>query len=138
MKYIKKPIPIEAHQYNGEPVKGMCSSRIGCPVFKPHVHTIHNNQAVLIEEGDWILPEADGIHYYPCKPDIFEETYTEAGEKSENLDDVSNTLRELFQCMRGDDIIALHQPGPTYDVLLRAKRILANAPESRTFREDNK
>jgi len=36
----------------------------------PHVHTAHNNQAVELEDGDWIAPEPDGVHYYPIKPDI--------------------------------------------------------------------
>jgi hypothetical protein len=30
---------------------------------------------VILEVGDWIIPEPDGIHFYPCKPDIFEATY---------------------------------------------------------------
>ncbi len=40
-----------------------------------NVHTIHNNQTVKIEAGDYIIPEPDGIHYYPCKEDIFLRTY---------------------------------------------------------------
>lgn len=39
------------------------------------VETIHEGQRVEIKEGDFIIPEPDGIHYYPCKPDIFEKTY---------------------------------------------------------------
>ena len=39
------------------------------------VETIHKGQTVAIKEGDWVLPEPDGIHFYPCKPDIFENTY---------------------------------------------------------------
>ncbi len=39
-----------------------------------YVVTIHDQRAYLAD-GDWILPEPDGKHYYPCKPDIFEATY---------------------------------------------------------------
>lgn len=78
-KYRKKNIEIEAVQYTqyGKLVKGMCNSR-SCFLSvcnKPHVHTIHNNQIVQLEVGDYIIPEADGIHFYPVKPDIFEKTY---------------------------------------------------------------
>lgn len=79
MKYRKKPVVIEAVQYTeyGKLVKGMCNSQ-SCYVAgntSPHVHTIHNNQLVNLEVGDYIIPEPDGIHFYPCKPDIFEKTY---------------------------------------------------------------
>ncbi len=81
-RYRKKPIVIEAVQYTkyGVLVDGMCNSR-SCYTSgnnKPHVHTIHDNQVVLLEVGDWIIPEPDGVHYYPCKPDIFEATYEPA------------------------------------------------------------
>ncbi len=79
MKFRKKPVVIEAEQYTeyGKLVKGMCNSR-SC--FKdvnnqPHVHTIHNNQIVNLEVGDFIISEPDGKHFYPCKPDIFKKTY---------------------------------------------------------------
>lgn len=72
---------IEAEQYvhHGRIVKGMCTD-INCPnrSLVPHVHTIHKDQVVYIELGDWIIPEPNGINYYPCKPDIFEKTYEPA------------------------------------------------------------
>lgn len=45
---------------------------------QPHVHTIHDNQLVVLEVGDFIIPEPDGEHYYPCKPAIFAATYEPA------------------------------------------------------------
>lgn len=41
---------------------------------RDYVVTIHGERAHLTD-GDFILPEPDGEHYYPCKPDIFEKTY---------------------------------------------------------------
>ena len=78
-KYRKRPVVIEAEQYSifEKLVKGMCNST-GCFTSgnnRPHVHTIHDNQIVNLELGDWIIPEPDGIHFYPCKPDIFDATY---------------------------------------------------------------
>lgn len=79
MKYRKKPVMIDAEQYVecGKLVLGMCNSR-SCFVAgnnKPHVHTIHDNQIVNLEIGDFVIPEPDGIHFYPCKADIFHATY---------------------------------------------------------------
>ena len=81
-KFRKKPIVIEAVQYSFPErlVKGMCNST-SCYTSgnnRPHVHTIHAGQIVNLEVGDWIIPESDGEHYYPCKPDIFEATYEPA------------------------------------------------------------
>lgn len=78
-KFRKRPVVIDAEQYTkyGKLVKGMCNSK-SCYSKgnnKPHVHTIHNNQIVNIEIGDYIIPEPDGEHYYPCKSNIFEKTY---------------------------------------------------------------
>jgi len=42
--------------------------------LEPYVTTIHGQRAFLAD-GDWIMPEPDGKHFYPCKPDIFAATY---------------------------------------------------------------
>ncbi len=86
-KFRKSPVLIYAEQYveYGKLVKGMCNSQ-KCYAYtcsEPHVHTIHNHQMVLLEVGDWILPEPDGEHFYPCKPDIFKNTYKPLGESGE-------------------------------------------------------
>jgi len=78
-KYRKKPVEVNAAQYTeyGRLVPGMCNSQL-CYAggnTEPHVHTIHDNQGVLLAVGDWIIQEPDGSHFYPCKPDIFKQTY---------------------------------------------------------------
>lgn len=78
-RYRKKPVEIEPKQYTeyGKLVKVMCNSR-SCYISgndQPHVHTIHANQVVVLEVGDWIIPEPDSEHFYPIKPDIFLQTY---------------------------------------------------------------
>lgn len=84
-KYKKKPVIIEAVQYHdGQRPNGVCNC--GCIVegqrhlHQAHVHTIHDNQAVILADGDWILPESDGKHFYPCKPDIFAANYEPAND----------------------------------------------------------
>ena len=76
-KYKKKSVVINAEQYTGERMKGVCCAA-HCSadrVSRPHVHTIHNNQKVVIKTGDWIIPEPDGVHFYPCEDNIFRITY---------------------------------------------------------------
>lgn len=51
---------------------------LGYPKPYAWVETIHRGQTVKVQEGDWIIPEPDGEHFYPCKPDIFEKTYEPA------------------------------------------------------------
>ena len=80
-RYMKKPKVIEAEQYEsyGVLVRGMCNSQ-SCLTSgnnQPHVHTIHAGQTVNLVEGDWVIPEPDGVHFYPCKPDIFDMDYEE-------------------------------------------------------------
>lgn len=78
-KFRKKPVVIEAWQWNGsEDDPGVCAR---CPmsdeqkVRRAHLHTVHQGQMVELAIGDWIIPEPDGEHFYPCKPDIFAATY---------------------------------------------------------------
>jgi len=79
MKFRKKPVIVEAEQYiAGQPApRGVCwelRSEDGGEISVPYVITIHDQRAYLAD-GDWVLPEPDGEHFYPCKPDIFSATY---------------------------------------------------------------
>lgn len=79
VKYRKKPVVIEAWQYmpaTVEHIRGVCrSSHNGTVWPSDHLHTAHEGQYVYLQNGDWIIPEPDGEHFYPCKPDIFAATY---------------------------------------------------------------
>lgn len=76
-RYRKKPVTVEATQFDGH------NDPPG--VFRrpedntPYVVTIHDQRCYL-SPGDWIIAEPDGIHHYPCKPDIFAATYEPADE----------------------------------------------------------
>ena len=100
-RFIKKPVEIVAEQYveYGRLVKGMCNSQtcFSSGNNAPHVHTIHGSQIVNLEVGDWVVPEPDGIHYYPIKPDILKATYYTEKEYSESH-------------MRAVDVAQLCQP----------------------------
>lgn len=71
-KFRKKPVIIEAEQFvhAATAPRGVYTEENG----KAYVVTIHR-QKVYVEPGDWIVPEPDGIHFYPIKPDIFASTY---------------------------------------------------------------
>ena len=79
MKFRKKPIIIEAIQYNGteESYKEICN------FCEDLVITAYNDKTLMIPTlespheasvGDWIIKGIKG-EFYPCKPDIFEQTY---------------------------------------------------------------
>ena len=83
MKFKKKPVVIEAYQWNGKSLLDAMKfcSKNGLPQFNVGgrngksgliIPTLEGDH--LAEYGDWIIR---GIHgeYYPCKPDIFEKTY---------------------------------------------------------------
>jgi len=82
-KYKSKPKIIEATQFFvndpsthlnvsfGEPLTEWEASHISQAYW---VTTIHGQQTV-VSDGDWIIQEPDGKHFYPCKPDIFKQSY---------------------------------------------------------------
>ena len=39
-----------------------------------HVVTIQG-QKVPIGYGEWVMPEGDGVHFYPCADSVFRSTY---------------------------------------------------------------
>lgn len=75
-QFRKIPVVIEAwqwkHEREGE-LRGVCNCHQGN--WGSHLHTMHEGQIVMLQSGDWIIPEPDGEHYYPCKPDVFANTY---------------------------------------------------------------
>ena len=84
-KYVKKPIPIEAIQYlstNLEEIQKFIGDF-------PNKY-IHEENILLINtlEGDRIVRHGDfvikGIYgeFYPCKPDIFNDSYLEVTYES--------------------------------------------------------
>lgn len=77
MKFRKKPVVIEATQWHlGDPMlpgmdDGGCGD-FGCSRQSPQIHTLEGS--LHVSSGDWIITGVKG-EIYPCKPDIFSETY---------------------------------------------------------------
>ncbi|MCP3683907.1 MAG: hypothetical protein GY861_14585 [bacterium] len=83
MKYRKKPIVIDAVQWNGNNVDEVCDFMEGVDVeFKtsnPMMVVIPTLEGdMLASVGDFIIKGVKG-EFYPCKPDIFEQTYEKVG-----------------------------------------------------------
>ena len=82
-KFRKKPVVIEAVQWNGHndaEIAAFCSaasfaypSGEGMPALT--IATLEGDHRANV--GDWIIRGVKG-EFYPCKPDIFAATYEEA------------------------------------------------------------
>lgn len=89
MKYRKKPIIVEAVQFTGNnesEIRDFCTITIENgmksrfvtyehPLLSEPCIQIHTLEGVMTAQtGDWIIKGVKG-EVYPCKPDIFEQTY---------------------------------------------------------------
>lgn len=89
MKFRKKPVVVEAIQYNNlnrEEIETFVGKKLtqqlesetaylagmGSPKFSLIIETLEGNHKAM--PNDYIIK---GVHgeFYPCKPDIFEKTY---------------------------------------------------------------
>ena len=82
MKFRKKPVVIEAIQFDGENyIECFCftgedtKKRQFSRNIKDQIIRIHTLEGTMIaNKGDWIIRGVRG-ECYPCKPEIFEATY---------------------------------------------------------------
>ena len=78
MRYRKKPVEIEAIQWNGSNIPeliafmGSDSQQALNDSGVLYIDTLEGRMCACI--GDMIIRGVNG-EYYPCKPDIFEKTY---------------------------------------------------------------
>ena len=84
-RFTKKPVTIEAIQWTGKNLREVIAFTDGPPDTPMEayvdmvardglkIHTLEGK--MLANVGDWIIRGVKG-EYYPCKPDIFEATYS--------------------------------------------------------------
>ena len=87
MKYVKKPVVIEAMLFN-EATKNQCANFVSCNCS---YDTDENGASIMgiqtleglmtASVGDYIIKGVKG-EFYPCKPDIFELTYEALKEQT--------------------------------------------------------
>lgn len=80
MKYRKKPVEVEAIQWLGD--KDAAAKFMGIEIGDTFASDDRNNKLIIPTlEGDMSCNHGDYIikgiqnEFYPCKPDIFEQTY---------------------------------------------------------------
>jgi hypothetical protein len=90
MKFRKKPIVIEAFKWTGSPDQTEDPEWIIKEIKKGNVYFNKNTMMIktlegtmITNAGDWVIQGVKG-EIYPCKPDIFEETY-EAEKESKDV-----------------------------------------------------
>ena len=79
MKFRKKPVVIEAIQFDGtlSSLEAFAIPEVS-QEFGSRTAQIYTLEGVMTAEpGDWIICGVKG-EFYPCKPDIFEATYEPA------------------------------------------------------------
>ena len=77
-KYRKKPVIVEAVVWTGnniDEIKELAKNAVEHIIFVDnnlYIETLEGNMNVSV--GDYIIKDIQG-EFYPCKPDIFKETY---------------------------------------------------------------
>jgi len=77
-KFRKKPVVVEAYQWHknmGES-EGVYQNPNSNPMLVGTYYVRTVNGYVPIQDNEWIIRGVKG-EFYPCKPDIFEQTYEE-------------------------------------------------------------
>lgn len=79
-KYRKKPVTIEAIQWDGKNLSAIDYFMDRVVENKETILVIHTLEGDMeASVGDYIIKGVNG-EFYPCKPDIFAKTYEEVTE----------------------------------------------------------
>jgi len=110
MKFRKKPVEVEAIKWTGENLDEVLDFCEGSATYEAMssgggaivIETLESNKELKTRHsasiGDWIIKGVKG-EFYPCKPDIFEQTY----ENSENDSTISKEIvTELNKYLKKD------------------------------------
>ena len=115
MKYRKKPVEIEAVQFNGfNPIEikdfvgencevEVYDNKVTPPVATITIHTLEGDMKV--SNGDYVIKGVQG-EFYPCKPDIFHKTYESVENVPEGLDEeISEFIEGVDKSMGLPDLL---------------------------------
>lgn len=76
-KYRRKPVVVEVVRWTGINIREImefCPDSDFVPIYHLIIDTRHLEDRVRASIGDYIIKGVQG-EFYPCKPDIFEQTY---------------------------------------------------------------
>ena len=105
-QYRKKPVVIEAVQFDGlnpteikDFVGENCEveiydNKVTPPIANITIHTLEGDMEV--SNGDYVIKGVKG-EFYPCKPDIFEQTY-EPAEAQKELEEAADKYGKEYCC----------------------------------------
>ena len=100
-KFVKKPVVIEAVQYNGTNITEIESFLVS---KLPTVwSSVEDTQLIIptlegdmkVSKGDYIIKGIKG-EFYPCKPDIFKQSYNMIKENNGILSEGEKRVRKSF------------------------------------------
>ena len=83
MRFQKRPITVEAIQWNGLNAEGLLvftGGGVRRERGQFEVYDRLHDTWVKFEDEDWIIQGIQG-EFYPCKRDVFEETYQPVGDE---------------------------------------------------------
>ena len=86
-QFRRKPVVIEAIQFDGtnkEEIQNFVGDEIGQDVNSKDLFITTLEGIMIASVGDYIIKGVQG-EFYPCKPDIFEQTYNEVQENTSDL-----------------------------------------------------
>lgn len=108
MKAQKKPVIVDVFEYDTKKkdirdltifCEGKIDVNLEGEVFVPYIKTLEGNMRV--SDGDFIIRGVQG-EFYPCKPDIFHETYELIDDepnkfKHEGYESLSKEINEIIK-----------------------------------------
>jgi hypothetical protein len=135
-KYTKKPVTIEAIQFADDTdtisnIHGFMGAEKTCVSYEdpttPYLKIPTLEGVMKANVGDWIIKGVKG-EFYPCKPDIFEATYTKAdSDFADRLltetREVATRLNKLNTFMATDAFPLL--PREDKDLLYSQQRVMS-------------
>ena len=110
-KFRKKPVVIEAKRWTGDNTNeilefveqnGYYTELNGIPLIG--IFTLEGK--VYASKLDWIIKGVQG-EFYPCKPEIFEQTYEWVPDVERVAEGVYEPVDESCTCGKGDDASAI-------------------------------
>ena len=103
-KFVKKPVVIEALQYDGENIEAI-ENFVGKKLSTVMSSNVDVNLIIPTLEGDMKASKGDYIikgikgEFYPCKPDVFKSTYNVVEDNNGILSEGEKRVRTTFNVL---------------------------------------
>jgi hypothetical protein len=100
-EFCKKPTIITAEQLTAESAVQLAEWCGGQHISSPLEVRVPTLEGTMVaQEGDWIIRGVRG-EFYPCRGDIFDETYVPATDEDEDLVESLIAMSEIIDRGRG-------------------------------------